>query len=114
MYLHFYTSLTTETTFRHVHSASEDGVDEDDDDDDDEVDMFEEEDLFDTKVMMWSIYAFVLENAFNISHALNVASLPVARANWSSWGPKVSVEEDEDTGTASQDECNGALLQSSG
>lgn len=39
-----------ETTFGHVHSTSEDGVDEDDDDDDDEVDMLEQEDLFDPKL----------------------------------------------------------------
>ncbi|XP_038131955.1 F-actin-monooxygenase mical1 [Cyprinodon tularosa] len=36
-----------ETTFGHIHSASEDGVDEDDDDEDD--DMFEEEDYTDMK-----------------------------------------------------------------
>lgn len=43
---------TTETTFRHVHSASEEGVDGDDDDDDDDDDeMFEQDaDLFDEKV----------------------------------------------------------------
>ncbi|PWA31658.1 hypothetical protein CCH79_00006382 [Gambusia affinis] len=41
-----------ETTFHHVHSTSEDGVDDDDDDDDDEdYDMFDEqEDLFDMKL----------------------------------------------------------------
>ncbi|MEQ2294267.1 hypothetical protein AMECASPLE_002250 [Ameca splendens] len=38
-----------ETTFRHVHSASEDGVDDEDDDEDDDDDMFEQEDLSDTK-----------------------------------------------------------------
>ncbi|XP_035500329.2 F-actin-monooxygenase mical1 isoform X1 [Scophthalmus maximus] len=45
---------TVETTFRHVHSASEegaDGDDDDDDDDDDEDDMFEQDDvnLYDEK-----------------------------------------------------------------
>ena len=47
---------TTETTFRHVHSASEEGVDGDDDDDDDDDDdeMFEQDaDLFDEKVRSW-------------------------------------------------------------
>ncbi|KAK5611091.1 hypothetical protein CRENBAI_022162 [Crenichthys baileyi] len=43
-----------ETTFRHVHSASEDGVDEDDDEDDD-YDMFEQEDLLDTKLETVSV-----------------------------------------------------------
>lgn len=44
--------LTTETTFRHVHSTSEEGADGDDDDDDDDDDMFEQDDidLFDEKV----------------------------------------------------------------
>lgn len=46
--------FTTETTFRHAHSASEDGVDEDEDDDDDDDDdmMLEPEgvELFDKKV----------------------------------------------------------------
>ncbi|XP_070695284.1 F-actin-monooxygenase mical1 [Pempheris klunzingeri] len=39
-----------ETTFRHAHCASEEGVDGDDDDDDDDDDMFEQDiDLFDEK-----------------------------------------------------------------
>lgn len=44
--------FTTETTFRHVHSASEEGVDGDDDDDDDDDEMFEHDDieLFNEKV----------------------------------------------------------------
>lgn len=46
--LNIYFAVITETTFGHIHSASEDGVDEDDDDEDD--DMFEEEDYTDTKV----------------------------------------------------------------
>ncbi|XP_032414714.1 F-actin-monooxygenase mical1 isoform X1 [Xiphophorus hellerii] len=40
-----------ETTFQHVHSTSEDGVDDDDDDDDDDDYMFDEqEDLLDMKL----------------------------------------------------------------
>lgn len=43
----------TETTFRHVHGASEDDVDEDDEDDDDDM-MLEPEDidLLDKKVRL--------------------------------------------------------------
>lgn len=52
IYLNFYSSLKTETTFQHVHSTSEDGVDDDDDDDDDYM-FDEQEDLLDMKVKVW-------------------------------------------------------------
>lgn len=43
--------FTTETTFRHIHSASEEGADgEDDDDDDDEMFGQDDTDLFVEKV----------------------------------------------------------------
>lgn len=42
--------FAAETTFRHVHSPSEEGVDGDDDDDDDEMFGQDDSDLFDEKV----------------------------------------------------------------
>lgn len=49
----FVSIVATETTFRHVHSASEEGVDgdnDDDDDDDDEMFAHDDIDLFHEKV----------------------------------------------------------------
>lgn len=75
--LHF----STETTFSHAHSPSEEGVDGDDDDDDDDDEMFERDiDLYDEKVrrgMELTFLFYLILSCYILQYTHNNGTLPL-------------------------------------
>lgn len=72
----------SETTFSHVHSASEEGADGDDDDDDDDDEMFERDDidLYDEKVreeMELTFLFNLIQSCYIFQHTHNNNTLPL-------------------------------------